>query len=282
VAIFNPDIKVAEWETTQQELRAQLLKEVPWANPQLRDLSGPAGVRLDGYPLDFAIRGKDFKLVREFANQLAAKLIQTGKLIDVAYGPKTTPQSYMDIDRAKVEALGVRLSDLVEAVQVAAGSNVTDFGRSKLHVQLDKRDGNGIELIKKLQVRARSGKMVPLSTLVSFKEASGPSSVDRVDLRPAATISANPAAGVSLAEARWLCETLAEQVRKEMHLPAENELIWLQDVPAAKPMHDVLKAEPAPLPPEVTVASPVSREVTDFEDFTGALMQSRTSFYARA
>ena len=78
-------------------------------------------------------------------------------------------------------------------------------------------------------------KMAPVASMVNFKEGLA-ASLDRVDLRPAITVSANPANGVSLAEARWLCEKLAEQVRHERRLPAEYEVVWLQEVPAPKPM----------------------------------------------
>jgi hypothetical protein len=42
-------------------------------------------------------------------------------------------------------------------------------------------------------------------------------------------ITANPASGVKLAEARKLCETLAEEVRKKLQLSADYRLFWLQE-----------------------------------------------------
>jgi multidrug efflux pump subunit AcrB len=76
--------------------------------------------------------------------------------------------------------------------------------------------------------------MVPLSHLVEIRETEGPSAVDRFNGKPMATITANPASGVSLVEARALCETLAEEARKESGLPAAYRLSWLPEGAAAK------------------------------------------------
>ena len=46
------------------------------------------------------------------------------------------------------------------------------------------------------------------------------------------TVTANPASGMSLAQACALCETLAEEVRKELRLPEAYKLTWLQEMPA--------------------------------------------------
>ena len=53
--------------------------------------------------------------------------------------------------------------------------------------------------------------------------------------------------------------------------PAEYGLVWLQPVPAPKPMPGGLKPGPEPPPPEVTVARPVSREVPEYQEFTGRI-----------
>jgi hypothetical protein len=46
-----------------------------------------------------------------------------------------------------------------------------------------------------------------------------------------AEVTANPAPGVSLADARKLCTTAAEAVRKELRLSARYRAIWLATEP---------------------------------------------------
>ncbi len=281
VAVFGPDTKEADWQRTRQDVRDRLSREVRSADVRLRDLSGPGGVRLDGYPVDFALRGDDDKSVRQFAEKLAERLAKTRKLTDVSAGPKVTPQLSIDIDRDRAATLGVRPADVNDVLQVVFGSAVVeDDNRSarthRARVRIDDRSRDLAADVKKLQVRSAKGEMVPLASVATVKEFDGPASVDRVDLRPAALVSGNPAPGVSLAEARWLCETLAEQVRKDLRLSAESGLVWLQPVPTAKPIPGEPKAGPEPAPPEVIVAPPVSREVTDSEDFTGRIDASQS------
>jgi hypothetical protein len=44
-------------------------------------------------------------------------------------------------------------------------------------------------------------------------------------------VTANPAAGLSPAQARALCETHLEQLRQDSRLPGEYRLGWLHDMP---------------------------------------------------
>jgi hypothetical protein len=45
-------------------------------------------------------------------------------------------------------------------------------------------------------------------------------------------VTANPAAGVPLADARALCEKAVEEVRRELKLPAQYRLTWLGEAPS--------------------------------------------------
>ena len=47
-------------------------------------------------------------------------------------------------------------------------------------------------------------------------------------------ITANRGVGETIEEARKFCEFQAEEVRKELRLPAEYRLTWLQGIPATK------------------------------------------------
>jgi multidrug efflux system membrane fusion protein len=276
VAIFDAGPKEADWQRAKQAIRARLTQDVRSATPRLCDLAGPAGVWPVGYPIEFALRGPDAQSVREFGIALSARLAQTGQLSDMVDGPKTAPGLDVEVDRKKAAVLGVSLADIGETIRIALGSAEIEQGdstgrsvRVRLQIEAGQRDAAGE--LKRLKVRGAEGQMVPLSSIVALRDVDAPTSVDRVDLRPAATISGNPTTGVSLAEARWLCETLAEQVRKELRLPAEYELVWLQELPPPRPMPGDLKRGAEPPPPEVKVARPVAREVTDYEDFVGRI-----------
>ena len=72
--------------------------------------------------------------------------------------------------------------------------------------------------IGKLAVRSVSGRMVPLSAIVSVRMTAGRAYIDRFNMYPMVEVSANPAAGISLDQVHAICETLFGVVRKELAL----------------------------------------------------------------
>src|SRR5581483_1390688 len=108
------------------------------------------------------------------------------------------------------------------------------FGRTvQVAVQVEAARKQAEDLAK-LKVRNAKGQMVPLGALAVVRELTAPAVVHRLDGRPAVQLTANPAPGGSLAEARALCEAAAEEVRKELRLPADYRLTWLREPPASK------------------------------------------------
>ncbi len=73
-------------------------------------------------------------------------------------------------------------------------------------------------------IRTRLGEVV-----LDVSETKGPAALCRLDGKPMVEITANLAAGMTPTEARSLCESLAEEVRKELELPREYRLTWMQE-----------------------------------------------------
>jgi multidrug efflux pump subunit AcrB len=138
----------------------------------------------------------------------------------------------VDIDRTAAAMRGVSLDDILATLRVHAGPvNVNDFvrfGRAwSVQVRADSGSGDWIKDLRQLKVRGARGQMIPLNVLVKVRQTDAPLALDFLDLLPMVEITANPASGVKRDEARKLCETLAEEVRKELRLPAEYRLRWL-------------------------------------------------------
>jgi multidrug efflux pump subunit AcrB len=179
--------------------------------------------------------------VREWATKLAGRLGRSKKLTDVWANPDSTPrpQLMIDIDRTEAAARGVSVAEVFDTLQVLGGSlYVNDFGRFgrtwRVEIQAKAGSGGWAKDLRKLKVRNARGQMVPLAAFVQVRETEGPLALDFLDSRPMVEITANPGPEVSLAQARALCETLAEEVRKELRLPAQYRLTWLQEIPAGE------------------------------------------------
>src|SRR5262249_54531357 len=84
------------------------------------------------------------------------------------------PQLFMEIDRDKVQALGVPLADVNQTLQIYLGSSYVnrfnDFGRQwQVALQAAGRFRSQVEDINRLQVRNNQGQMVPLGALVKVQ-----------------------------------------------------------------------------------------------------------------
>ncbi|GGC49103.1 multidrug efflux RND transporter permease subunit [Siccirubricoccus deserti] len=117
-----------------------------------------------------------------------------------------TPQIRADIDRTRAEMLGVPISRVHEAMGIYLGSAfVNDFnllGRTwRVTAQADMQHRMAIEDIARLRSRADSGGMVPLGSVATFHETSGPYRVPRYNLFPAAEVQGAALPGISTGQA---------------------------------------------------------------------------------
>jgi multidrug efflux pump len=138
------------------------------------------------------------------------------------------PQLYLDVDRAKAKALGVSLDDVFSTLQIYLGSayanDFTRFGRNwQVNIQADAAYRVEPEAVGQLKVRNRNGAMVPLSTLVSVRDTTGPAIVNRYNMFPSAEIAGGTAPGVSSGQAIATMEALAAQ-----ELPTTMSFEWTE------------------------------------------------------
>jgi hydrophobe/amphiphile efflux-1 (HAE1) family protein len=114
----------------------------------------------------------------------------------------TNPSIYLDIDRAKAQALGLNMSDVFTALQATLGgiyvNNFNLFGRTwQVNVQGEAADRGDIPDIWQIYVRNKTGEMVPIRSIASVKIVTGPQVITRYNNFRAVTINGGPAAGVS-------------------------------------------------------------------------------------
>jgi multidrug efflux pump len=138
------------------------------------------------------------------------------------------PQLYLDVDRAKAKALGVSLDDVFSTLQIYLGSayanDFTRFGRNwQVNIQADAKYRVDPGDIGQLKVRNRDGAMVPLSTLVTVHDTTGPAIVNRYNMFPSAEIAGGTAPGVSSGQAIATMEAVAAQ-----ELPPTMSFEWTE------------------------------------------------------
>ena len=113
-----------------------------------------------------------------------------------------TPQIYLDIDRDKAQVLGIKISDIFNALQSTLGSfYVNDFnvfGRTwQVNIQADSPFRDRTEDINNIYVRNAKGGMVPMRALAVPKLVQGPQTVVRYNGYRAAVVNGAAKPGYS-------------------------------------------------------------------------------------
>ncbi len=144
-----------------------------------------------------------------------------------------TPWLYLDIDRDKAKLQGVSIAELFNTLQVYLGSlYVNDFnlfGRTwQVNVQGDANFRKQISDLTALRVRNDSGGMVPIGSVASVRDVSGPVMIIRYNLYPSATINLIPAPGTSSGQAIEAMDSLVQQELPQAMRPQWTELALLQ------------------------------------------------------
>ena len=114
----------------------------------------------------------------------------------------TTPSIHLDIDRDKVQVLGLKLSDVFQALQASLGgfyvNDMNLYGRTwQVNVQAEAQDRASVDDIYRINVRSADGNMVPLRSLLEVRVVIGPQALVRYNNRLAVAIQGSPAPGVS-------------------------------------------------------------------------------------
>ncbi len=126
-----------------------------------------------------------------------------------------SPRIAADVDRQRALMMGVQPADVFSTLGVYLGSSyVNDFnflGRTfRVTAQAEPTARDDIADIANLKTRAASGAMVPIGSVATLREDSGPARVVRYNLFPASELQGQAAAGVSSGQAIASMEQLAE------------------------------------------------------------------------
>ncbi|MEM9705379.1 MAG: multidrug efflux RND transporter permease subunit [Pseudomonadota bacterium] len=126
-----------------------------------------------------------------------------------------TPQLFTDIDRVKAEQLGVDVSDVFATLEVYLGSAYVNdfnaFGRTfRVTAQAEEDFRKSADDIARLRTRNVNGDMVPLGSVATFDDITGPNRVARYNLYPAAAVQGDVVKGFSTGEALDRLEQLAD------------------------------------------------------------------------
>jgi len=174
-------------------------------------------------------RGGDLSQLEAVAQSIAGAANQQPGLAGVFTTFNTrTPKVYADIDRVRAEMLGVNADDIFQTLEVYLGSQyVNDFnflGRTyRVTAQADGQFRQDLHAIAQLKTRNSSGQMVPLGSVASFRDITGPYRVEHFNLYPAAAVQGGTKPGYSSGYSLATMEKLAQE-----NLPEGYSYQWTE------------------------------------------------------
>ncbi len=196
-------------EKSQEELMVsarELLKNFP---PELRtgvqQVQAFSGGGFRNANVQFLISGPDLKVLEDYS----AKLLEKMKTIPDAVDVDSTlisgkPEVQLEVNRDTAADLGVRIGDVSQALNtLVAGTEATTFNEGTDQYEVRVRAINNfrtdVEGLKRLIVPSSKPGIgfVSLDRLVTVKEGTGPSSVDRLNRQRQVTLLANTRPGGS-------------------------------------------------------------------------------------
>ena len=196
---------------------------LPFNLPPIIGLSTSGGFE---YQLE-ALEGQDPAAVGSVVSGLISVANRDPRLTRVfSTFTATNPSIYLDIDRAKAQALGLNMSDVFTALQATLGgvyvNNFNLFGRTwQVNVQGEAANRGDISDIWQIYVRNSTGEMVPIRSIANIRIVTGPQVITRYNNYRSVTINGGPAAGVSSGTAIAAMEEISKST-----LPAGYSFEW--------------------------------------------------------
>ena len=230
--IFIPLIPWGERRYTAEQLSGLLTAAVARSSKGMCFVANPPPIRgigtAGGFEFYLQAREDDdpARLGRVLESMLAA-LRRRPELTGLNTFYRTAaPQYAADVDQVRVAALGIPLADVYDALQSTVGTvYVNDFTRAgrtyRVLMQSEPADRMSLKDVGRAHVRAPDGTMVPLTSLVSLREASGPDQIERYQGFVAARVIGGSVPGVSSGEALRIVEEVAAET-----LPPGYQLDW--------------------------------------------------------
>lgn len=189
----TPDLQMAVIRSRAQSLASDVpaAKTMVFTPPAIMGLGRTGGVT-------FALQANGEETPQQLGQTLRTMLeeIRTWPevmMADSSYNA-STPQLYLDIDRAKAESMGVSVKTIFTTLQSKLASlYINDFNLQgftfKVKIQSEEDERRTLEDIANINVQNDRGEMVPLVSLTSVYYMIGPQKIERFNQLMAAEVT---------------------------------------------------------------------------------------------
>jgi multidrug efflux pump len=206
-----------ERETTTQEV-VQEVNKILGGLPAVRgnaQVRSSIGGRGRGQPVQFVIAGGSYEGLARARDRILAAAADNPGIINLDSDYKETkPQIRIEVDTNRAGDLGVSVAEVSGALQSLLGSRrvstYLDRGEEyRVVVQAEANERATEANLTQINVRSRTGALIPLSSLVKIRETAGARDLGRYNKLRAITLQGGLAPGYTLGEALSFLEAEA-------------------------------------------------------------------------
>lgn len=173
--------------------------------------------------VQYTLNGPDLNQLARYTNKILERFRRAKGAVDVDSNLIVgNPEVHVKIDRALAANLGVDVADVANALELLVGglkvSTYQEGGNDyDIRARADASYRADLSGISAMTVQAKSGKTVPLSSVVKLVPTNGPSQINRLARQRQVTITANVAPGVGQSE---VSDALVKIINDQHMLPA--------------------------------------------------------------
>ncbi len=177
--------------------------------------------RRGGQPVQFVLQNNNFEKLTEFLPRFLEEAQKHPALQGVDADLKfNKPELRINVDRLKASELGVSVEDVSQTLQLALSNRrlgyFTKEGKQyQVMGKVRRSDRDDPTDLKGLYVRNAAGEMISLDNLVSFEEATTPSTIYHFNRYKSATISSGLAPGKTVGDGIEAMQEIADKLLDE-------------------------------------------------------------------
>jgi multidrug efflux pump len=216
IKLVNPDKR----ERSQQELAGVISREVKKFSSarayvaQDQSIGGGGG----GLPVQYVIQAPNLEKLKKILPDFMAEVQKSDKFQYADLNLRfNKPEVKVNIDREKARNLGVSVLDIAQTLQRGlsgqrVGYFIMDGKQYQVIGQMEKAYRSSPLDLRSLTVRNNRGEMLQLDNFVTLKEDVNPPQLFRYNRFVSATVSANPAEGLTIGDGINEMDRIANKV----------------------------------------------------------------------
>lgn len=182
-----------------------------------QDLSTRGLAPRSSKPVEFNLRGPDYKVLNEKSQEIMKRLEATGLMVDLDNNYRAgMPELRIWPDRAAAALRGVSMETIADTISVAIGGAregkfTHDGRRYDVRIRLNPEERMTEEDVRRLEVRTQYGELVPLSDVVRTEIVPTVQTISRVNRQRSVSVTAGLAPEASQTDALAAAERISKE-----------------------------------------------------------------------